>query len=236
MQRRWPQRLNVWAAATILASCRRHDFERQLQRASRRFNLILELEPWQADNINAFVAALRKAGKTAAAEFIERHANNGLAPSFISLPLWLNMLAFLADRPGMQQQQLQRTASQDDYDLLRLCVDAVAEDELFRHAVKENGTSLQHQWSLAAWELHQAWRERRNLLLGDLAGRLGLDFDSPLGKAVLSFLDTQRIENHRVRPPSLSGSIGWLNTWLTALPIRTWIAKNWPQGSRTSDR
>jgi hypothetical protein len=181
----------VGRGATILASCRRHDFERQLQRASRQFDLILELELWEANNINAFVGALRKAGKSAAAEFIERHANNGLAPSFINLPLWLNMLAFLADRPGMQQQRLQRAASRADYDLLRLCVDAVAEDELRRHAVNGDGAILRHQWSLVAWEWHRAWRERQSLLLGDVAGRVGVDFDTPLGKAVLSFLDTQ---------------------------------------------
>lgn len=181
---------NAHRGATLLTSCRRHDYDRQLQRVSREFNLILELEPWKADNISAFVQALRRAGKNAAAELIERHAGTGQVPAFISFPLWLNMLAFLADRQGEQQHRLQSAEFQNDYGLLRLCAEAVAEDEVSRHGVGADGATLRQLWSLAAWELHQGRGERETILLSDLASRLGVDFDSDLGEAVLSFLYT----------------------------------------------
>jgi hypothetical protein len=175
--------------ATILLSCRQQDFDRGFQRVKHYFHTIVRLLTWEQPHIRRYTNALRAAGKAQAADFIDRQTSDGNQPEFLSLPLWLSMLTFLAERWPADTGAERKLYVTTDYDLLRECSDAVAEDEIRRHGVVANVADLRNIWCLIAWELHRARRENREVRVAEIANLLAVK-DAALEKAAFAFLET----------------------------------------------
>jgi len=178
---------NIAGHAALLVSCRQYDFERYLGACKEQFNAIVRLTHWDETYIKAYVRALKHAGKSRVAEFISRHLAEGVIPNFLGLPLWLGMLAYLAE--SEPQDVRTRPLPPNDYELIRECADKVAEAEVSRHGARADGSLLRDLWERAAWELHKAFRERRVIKVRELKSALELDGDEGLSEAVFSFLD-----------------------------------------------
>ncbi|HXQ38752.1 MAG TPA: hypothetical protein VN843_32420, partial [Anaerolineales bacterium] len=174
--------------ATVLVSCREYDYDRYLQTVRHDFNLVIQLLPWGESHIREYLAGLKACGKHLAFEFINDYLERKKLPDFISLPLWLSVLTYLAERlPSGHSVNMRE---RDDYELLRLCADAVAEDELERQqAVGKSKKDLTALWERAAWELQKANREKRNIQISDLERFLTIEEGSPEGKAVFALLE-----------------------------------------------
>ena len=178
------------AVYPLLLTCRETVFERQFASTKRLFDIILQLQPWNHAYILRYVEALRAAGKVRAADLIETQHDRLPLADFISIPLWLSMLAYLAERapsgstPGVQAR------SGGQYDLLRTCAAAVAEDELARHAADSSDVERLNQlWSNVAWLLLKSRREALVVRLSTVRGLTSDAPDSPFDRAVLSVLD-----------------------------------------------
>lgn len=176
--------------ATLLVTCRRYDYERYLQRVKEYFSSVIELLTWQEEDVTKYLLALEAKGKAKAHAFISDYVQRREFPDFITLPLWLSMLTFLTERSGTDNLTIDLTAS-PPYELLRLCADAVAEDELNRQGVssatREDLTSL---WGRCAWLIQKSRRDRKALRIRDLETDLDIQESTPLGKAVFAPLDT----------------------------------------------
>lgn len=172
--------------ATLLVSCREYDYERHLQAVRHDFNVVIKLLPWESQHIRDYLEALKLTGKYKAVEFINSYLEQNQLPDFISLPLWLSVLTYLAERSPVEGLDLR---DQNDYELLRLCVDAVADDELERHNATANKSDLQHLWEVSAWELNKARRNGRTLRIPELETLINTSEEAPLGRAVFALLD-----------------------------------------------
>ena len=176
--------------AILIATCRKHDFERHLRQSGQYFNRVYELLPWDYSHIQEYIQALRNDGRNSAADFIEHLISEGNLPNFLSIPLWLSMLAFLGERASSATISNYHQLS-DDYEILRTCSDAVAEDEINRHNIAGvDKDFLRESWGRVAWVLHIARREGRGVKVNDLEALIGFDQHSSKGRAVLSFLET----------------------------------------------
>jgi hypothetical protein len=179
----------VTNGATVLVSCREYDYDRYLQTVKHDFNLVIQLLPWEDQHIREYLAGLRVCGKQKAFDFINNYLEKKRLPDFISLPLWLSVLTYLAER--MPPGQSVDVRESDDYELLRLCADAVAEDELERQqAIGKSKDDLRILWERSAWELQKAHREGRMVRIPELERLLGVEEETPAGKAVFALLDT----------------------------------------------
>jgi hypothetical protein len=179
----------ITKGATVLVSCREYDYDRYLQTVKHDFNLVIQLLPWEDPHIREYLAGLKVCGKLKAFDFINNYLEKRELPDFISLPLWLSVLTYLAERlPSGQDVDMRE---RDDYELLRLCADAVAEDELDRQeATDKSKDDLRTLWERSAWELQKAHRERRTVRIPELERLLGVEEETPAGKAVFALLDT----------------------------------------------
>jgi hypothetical protein len=153
------------------------------------FNVILKLVPWRNEDLLAYIDALKSAGKVRAATFISRQVHEGNLPNFLSLPLWLGMLAFLAEDERMDVDSGPLLAN--DYNLIRECVDRVAEAEIVRHSATADVDLIRDLWERAAWALHRAYREKRPLRISELVNELELEQNNPLKEATFSFFDVR---------------------------------------------
>jgi DNA polymerase III delta prime subunit len=175
-------------SASVLVTCREYDYERYLRRCNFTFSVIIRLVPWDADKIKSYVVALKGAGRDRAAAFIKRELSDGSLPSFLSLPLWLTMLTYLAEsESGTNVDTLPRP--QNDYELVRLCVYRVAEEEMKRHDAGPNINQLCNLWSQTAWLLHKTVKDRQPLHAETLINQLEPKPNAKLMEAVLSCLE-----------------------------------------------
>lgn len=175
--------------ATVLLSCREYDYERYLETVKHQFNLVIQLLPWEDQHVRQYLVALKAGGKQKAFDFIGNYLDRKELPDFISLPLWLSVLTYLAERSPAEQSVDMR--DRNDYELLRLCADAVAEDELERqHALGKSTEDLRSLLELSAWELQKARRERSTLRIPELERLLAVEESAPVGRAVFALLDT----------------------------------------------
>lgn len=175
--------------ATVLVSCREYDYERYLESVKHEFNLVIQLFPWEDEHVREYLAGLTACGKEKAVEFIGNYLERNTTPDFISLPLWLSVLTYLAERSpaGLSNEVRQG----NDYELLRLCADAVAEDELERQdSIGKGIDALRTLWEQSAWQLQKARREGRTLRISELETLLDVEEEAPLGRAVFALLDT----------------------------------------------
>jgi hypothetical protein len=176
--------------ATLLVTCRRYDYERYLQRVKEYFNSVIQLLTWEEEDVAKYLLALEAKGKTKAHAFISDYVNRREFPDFITLPLWLSMLTFLTERSGSQDLIIDLTES-PPYELLRLCADAVAEDELNRQGVRGiSREDLRTLWGRCAWLIQKSRRDRRALRIPELEIELSIQESTLLGKAVFAPLDT----------------------------------------------
>ena len=175
--------------SVLVVTCRSHDYERYLQTSSQYFNEIVQLEPWEDPHIQAYIRALRDAGRQQAADFIEHLIREGHFPEFLSIPLWLSLLAFLGERTAARIGRYQQLV--DDYEVLRTCSDAVAEDEVARYNLDPQDTDfLRVAWGKVAWAIHATRRDKRSLTTRELQEAIEFESDSPRGRAILAFIDT----------------------------------------------
>lgn len=175
--------------ATLFVTCRQINFERHLQNSKDCFHEVIQLLPWQQDDINKYLQALRESGQEKAFEFINERLESGQLPDFISIPLWLSMLTYLAERSIRNSSKINISGT-NVYDLFRQCSDAVAEDEIGRNSVTVGTVDdLKKLWARVAWELHKARREGRAVLIKEFEQFIDLKDDVPLEKAVFALLD-----------------------------------------------
>lgn len=175
--------------ATLLVTCRRYDYERYLQGVKEYFNSVIQLLTWKEEDVSKYLVALKTGGKVRAHAFISDYLNRGELPDFITLPLWLSMLTFLTERAGSANLSIDLTTSAP-YELLRLCADAVAEDELKRQGVTDKSKDdLRNFWGSCAWEIQKAVRDKKPLRVSDLEAALGIQEATSIGKAVFAPLD-----------------------------------------------
>lgn len=176
-------------AVVLISSRRTLDYERSFHDINKCFNLIIELLPWGTAEVARFIAGLRSAGMEGGASLVERWQSEGAAPDLISLPLWLSMIAFLGERSAVLGSRKPPVCAPNEYELLRQCSDAVAEDEITRQKASISVESLRNLWAKGAWYIQQSRRERHRLSAEELATSLGIPLESPVGKSVFSFLD-----------------------------------------------
>lgn len=137
--------------SALLCSVRESDYLRRFSDLNRVFDRVVELQPWSPRDVEEYVRRLRLHNRQRAASYVERHLL--LGRQFISYPLWLSILGYLAERSG--------TVPIDDLPndtaVLLTCARAVAEDECHRHGLSpEDAPTLERLWGRAAWELRKA--------------------------------------------------------------------------------
>jgi hypothetical protein len=172
---------------TLMASCRRHDYERSFGPVRDSFNAVFELEPWGPPELSFFVEHLRAAGMQNGAAMLERWRADGQAPDLLTFPLWASMIAFLGER-APNDRPAAGDASLNEYQLLRACSDAVAEDEVRRQIASITSEGLRRLWMRSAWHIHRARREGTRLLLSHLLRELGVA-EQETEKALCSLLE-----------------------------------------------
>ncbi len=180
---------NLTTHSSFLLTCRSTVFDRKFSPGRRHFDEIVRLLPWSREYVETFVGALQAAGKQRAAHLIDMHKSQLPMSSFISIPLWLSMLAYLAERRGAEQQPIVSTDAVRQYELLRICSVAVAEDEVERQGLdRELAENLLRSWRKIAWLVLEARSEGRVLWVDQLPlGERGQGM--AFAEAVLSVLD-----------------------------------------------
>lgn len=177
------------AKVTLLVTCRRYDYDRHLQRMVKFFDGVLELAPWGPEQTGAFADALRRSGRLRSAEYIDLRMSQGAVPQILSFPLWLSIVSFLVEALGAGPDYALLPQDAGDYELLRLCSDAIAKRELSRHGEPESmGGQVCSLWSRVAWKIHVHRRLRRPITPERLGQECGFDEATPLGRVVTSSL------------------------------------------------
>jgi hypothetical protein len=176
--------------ARVLLTCRETVFERQFGTSKRLFDVIITLQPWGAAHIDQYIAALGAANMNYAAQVISAQRHNAVLAEFISIPLWLSMLSYLAERSATTGRTSAPFRPGGQYELLRTCSAAVAEDEAERHSLSlDVSDELQRTWRTIAWLLLNARRNGRVLQLSQVLASASLAPDSAMERAALSVLD-----------------------------------------------
>lgn len=175
---------------SVLLTCREADFDRMFRTSKSSFHIILRLLPWNESQVQQYATALRDSGSRRAAELVERQRANLALAGFISIPLWLSMLAYLAERDASRTRPPVHRVPGGQYELLRICAAAVAGDEAGRRGMDpNNGEQLQRIWRKIAWQLLQSRRESRMLHLNRMRETTGLEAGTSLDTAALSVLE-----------------------------------------------
>lgn len=166
--------------ATILATCRRADYERGLHAAAGLFDVIIELDPWGDRELETYCSALRQNGAHRAAAYIER--NKTAERRLLALPLWLACLVYLAERDAPRIDP-----GQDDYALLMSCGELLAIEECRSSGLAAtDADDLTAAWGTVAWQENYHNRRGEALELSTLLTMLGVQDSLPWKKAVLS--------------------------------------------------
>ena len=182
----------VGSSCTLMVSCRRHDYAHSYAVIRDSFNTIVELLPWGPSQLTDYIDHLRAAGMQGGAALLEKWRLGGQVPALISFPLWASMIAFLGQREPERPDGIPAT----EYELLQVCSEGVADDEIRRQGASTSPRALRSLWMQSAWLIHRARRERLHLPLASLLQDLGVTPESAMEKAVCSFLDTSMGQVH----------------------------------------
>ena len=178
---------------TFLLTCRDVDFERRLSKFREFAPTIVRLDLWQRSHVEDYIDRLRRAGRKDAADFVAERCKTGdVATDVISIPLWLTMLTYIAEQPGIKgHPQIARDLT-SDYALLQQCFDAVCEEEVSRRGLGNAAArTLKTSWAETAFQLHVARRNRERVPVAQLATAVKQHENSPLFAAVCSVLEIE---------------------------------------------
>lgn len=165
----------------LLCSVREGDYYRRFASLNNEFDHIVELRPWSSQHVTKYVDRLRHHERHRAADYVERHVH--LNRQFISYPLWLSILGYLAERSG----SVSLAELNNDIAALRMCARAVAEEECERHGLPpDEAPSLERLWERAAWELRKSGQP---LSEDELFRRVGLPLEASWIAAFRSVLE-----------------------------------------------
>jgi predicted acylesterase/phospholipase RssA len=167
-----------------LVSCRQHEVSRELRRILQYFDSIVRLTDWARRDIDRYISQLRRAGRDKAARYIEKRVARRPALRALQIPLWLSMLAYLAETHVPSQ-------AIDEYELVIDVSTAIADAELRRAGAASTTTPdiLQNLWSDASWHVHKARRDGVVLTLDDLALAIDCARGTPVFQALRGMLD-----------------------------------------------
>jgi hypothetical protein len=174
----------------ILLTCRSTVFDRLYSSSRKHFDAILRLRRWDKTQVQRYADALRVAGKDRAAALVEQNIDEATLADFVSIPLWLSMLAYLAERDSGSVRIRQAINTRRGYNLLRICATEVAQDEAERQGLDQGvSPDLQRIWRDVAWRLRKSRGDGRPLKWSTVRQSLGIQASSQFESAVLAVLD-----------------------------------------------
>ncbi|HSH58543.1 MAG TPA: hypothetical protein VK988_02665 [Acidimicrobiales bacterium] len=136
---------------TLLSSVREGDYRRRFVTLNDEFSHIIELRPWDAEHVAEYVKRLRRQARHRAGDYVERHMR--LGRQFISYPLWLSILSYLAERSN----SVSLVELNNDIAVLTTCARAIAEEECERQGLSvADAPALERLWEHAAWEFRRS--------------------------------------------------------------------------------